>query len=68
MKINLNGDNMKLILGLGNIGKIYDDTYHNVGFLVANRIARKLNLNFKSKECESDVAIGNILGEKIIMK
>ncbi len=58
---------MKLILGLGNIGKIYDDTYHNVGFLVANRIARKLNLNFKSKECESDVAIGNILGEKIII-
>ena len=58
---------MKLILGLGNIGKTYDDTYHNVGFLVADRVAKKLNTWFKTKECECDVAMTYIAGEKIII-
>ncbi len=58
---------MKLIVGLGNIGRIYEDTYHNVGFLVADRIARKLNIRFNKKECESDIATATIENEKIII-
>lgn len=58
---------MKLIVGLGNIGRIYEDTYHNVGFLVADRIARKLNTRFNKKECESDIATATIENEKIII-
>ncbi|MGB0405059.1 MAG: hypothetical protein ACPGDB_02585 [Fusobacterium sp.] len=41
---------MKLIIGLGNPGKKYEKTRHNIGFMVVDEISRKLNLNnFKEK-------------------
>jgi PTH1 family peptidyl-tRNA hydrolase len=35
---------VKLIVGLGNPGKEYATSRHNIGFLVINQLARKGNL------------------------
>ena len=34
---------MKLVVGLGNPGKEYKNTRHNIGFMVLDKIADKLN-------------------------
>lgn len=58
---------MKLIVGLGNPGKAYKDTRHNVGFMFVDNVAKKLNLKFsldKAKKCE--IVQTNIGLEKVI--
>lgn len=40
---------MKAIVGLGNPGKEYCETRHNVGFMVVDEIAQQRNLRWRSK-------------------
>lgn len=40
---------MKLIVGLGNPGKRYNNTRHNIGFMAIDFYAQKNNLEFKNK-------------------
>ncbi|MEK7526665.1 MAG: aminoacyl-tRNA hydrolase [Patescibacteria group bacterium] len=49
---------MYLIVGLGNPGKEYEKTRHNAGFMFLDKLAKKLNLEFKpDKYLKSDVIV-----------
>ena len=57
---------MKLIVGLGNIGKEYENTYHNAGFIVIDKVADEIGVRFNNRSCDADWGDTNIAGEKVI--
>ncbi|MGE5456103.1 MAG: aminoacyl-tRNA hydrolase [Ignavibacteriales bacterium] len=56
---------MRLIVGLGNPGREYSETRHNIGFLMLDAMIDKFKLDFKDKN-GGLFAETNINGEKII--
>lgn len=56
---------MKLIVGLGNPGKKYENTRHNTGFAVIDRTLAKLNVELDKNKFNADYTIINRNGEKI---
>ena len=58
---------IKLVVGLGNIGKKYEKHVHNLGFMVVDLVAEKLGAKFKKKECDAEVAEVFLSGTKIVL-
>lgn len=58
---------MKLIVGLGNPGKEYENTRHNIGFSYIDRIAKANNFPEFREKFEGAVSEKIIDGEKIIL-
>ena len=61
------GKTMRLLVGLGNPGTRYDNTYHNSGFIALDAVADELNVSFGKRMCRAVVAECVYRGEKIIL-
>lgn len=57
---------MKLIVGLGNPGKEYEKTRHNIGFMVLDNYTSKNGLEFTKNKFDGKYCEKLINGEKII--
>jgi len=57
---------MKVVIGLGNPGKKYEKTRHNMGFLVVDSLRKKFNLSDEREKFQAFVSEKNIDGEKVI--
>lgn len=58
---------MKLIVGLGNPGKTYENTRHNAGFKFIDKFAESQNLNFNKEKFDGIYTEFNYKNEKIIL-
>lgn len=56
-----------LIVGLGNPGKQYENTRHNVGFRTIDRLAQKHGIAFGKTEHRALTGSGTILGKRVIL-
>jgi PTH1 family peptidyl-tRNA hydrolase len=58
---------MKLIAGLGNPGREYVGTRHNVGFEVIDQLASRVGLTSSRNRFEGETLDGVIAGEKVLL-
>ena len=58
---------MKLIVGLGNPGKEYENTRHNIGFMTVDDYAKKIGVSITKEKYNGLYADTMIDGEKVIL-
>lgn len=68
MSLFLNGDLvMFIIAGLGNPGKEYDNTRHNIGFRTVDALAEKYGIDVREKKHKGLIGKGVINGNKVVL-
>ncbi len=67
-KLNDKGDknNMKIIVGLGNVGKEYEKTRHNVGFMAIDHLSKQYSIS-KVKEMKKCTVLEGVLNRKRVI-
>ncbi len=58
---------MKIIVGLGNPGKQYESTAHNIGFYAVDKLAEELEVKFSKKGFKSVYGEGKCGKEKVML-
>ena len=58
---------MKIIVGLGNPGKEYVNTRHNLGFLVVDELSKELNIKVDKEKLSGMMGQGKFGKDKIIL-
>lgn len=60
-------EDLHLVVGLGNPGGKFEGTRHNIGFMVAERLAERHGLRFKGSKHRADIARGMIAGVPVLL-
>lgn len=58
---------MKLIVGLGNPGREYELTRHNIGFMVVDELSKRWNIPLNQQKFKGVYGSGIVNGEKVIL-
>jgi PTH1 family peptidyl-tRNA hydrolase len=56
-----------LIVGLGNPGKEYERTRHNIGFMAVSAFARRYDMHFSGKRMQAEIASGHAEGLSLVV-
>ena len=57
---------MKLVVGLGNPGKQYENTRHNIGFMLLDKYSQMHNISIDKEKFGGFYAIETLYGEKVL--
>jgi PTH1 family peptidyl-tRNA hydrolase len=60
-------ETMHVVIGLGNPGREYAATRHNIGFMVLTELAKRTGASGSRRRFRSEIAEGNVDGEKLIL-
>ncbi|HZG79349.1 MAG TPA: aminoacyl-tRNA hydrolase [Brevibacillus sp.] len=58
---------MKVVIGLGNPGKKYEDTRHNAGFMAIDKISENWGIPVSSNKFRALIGEGRAQGEKVLL-
>ena len=58
---------MIIVVGLGNIGREYENTYHNLGFMAVDKLAQKLSTSFSISKDKCLLAKAFYNGQNILL-
>ncbi|MRS26076.1 aminoacyl-tRNA hydrolase [Bacillus sp. RIT694] len=61
------GTRMKLIVGLGNPGREYELTRHNIGFMAIDELAKRWNISLNEQKFKGIFGAGFVNGEKVML-
>lgn len=57
----------RLVVGLGNPGRRYENTPHNLGFMVVDLLAERHGIRVRQKDCSALVGAGTVEGNRVVL-